>query len=411
MLTRYAIWALLVSVIGAQTADVFAQNTRRSRRATQPRPVVVQQPVKEVAAEEAIDPTVQPLEYAKREGIRARLLPGWFKDVKVDGAIESTYTYNDRRPRNGRNEFRAFDNRHNAVRLNQVQVRMSKEATEESPFGFGLKLNAGDDADVIRTLTEEHIDKVEVQEAWGAFRLPFGRGVTVSAGKLPGLAGAEVIETRDNYNISRGLVFSFLQPFTVTGIRAETPITDKVTATVGVNRGWDVAWEDNNSGETVEAKVAYAPTDKTTIAATVMTGPEQFGTNRNRRTLLDLVLTHKFDDTLEGFVNADYITEEGASTSGGGADASGVAVGLRKKITDKFAVAGRVEVLDDHNGARTGERQSLGSATLTGEYKFRENVIGRLEFRHDTSSDSTFVSDSRPVSNQNTIGAAMLITF
>jgi hypothetical protein len=413
MLIRYASWALLVSLMATHATDASAQSVRRSRRAKPAeQSVVVAQPAPEAEpAAESVDPTVKPLEWIKGEGIRGGLLPNWFKDVKVDGAVEATYTYNDRRPANGRNEFRAFDRRHNAGMLNQVQIRMMKDATEESPVGFGLKVNAGEDADVFRSLTEEFTDKVEVQEAYGAVRVPVGRGITVKAGKLPGLAGAEVIETRDNFNISRGLVFSLLQPFTVTGVRVEAPVSDKVTLTGGLTRGWDVSYEDNNAGESVEAKVTYNPTDKTSIGAAVLTGPEQFGNNGNTRTLLDLVVTHKFSDSVDGFVNADYITEEGAGSNGGGGDASGVAVGLRKKITEKFSVAGRLEVVDDHDGARTGTRQSLGSGTVTGDYKFRENVIGRLEFRHDTSSDSTFVSDTRPVSNQNTIATALLVTF
>jgi hypothetical protein len=172
-----------------------------------------------------------------------------------------------------------------------------------------------------------------------------------------------------------------------------------------------VAWEDNNSAASVEAKVSYTPTDKTSLSAAVVTGPEQDRNNSNQRTLLDVVLNHRFSDTVEGFVNANYITEEGASATGGGADAAGVAVGVRKHVTEKLSVAGRVEVVNDTGGAVTGERQSLGSGTVTGEYKFRKNVIGRLEYRHDTSSDSSYEGQSRLHSNQNTVAAAMIITF
>lgn len=402
--------ALLFSIL---PDNASAQQTRRSRRAarTAPQPQVAQPVTVAEEPTEAIDPTVQPLEYAKEEAVRGGLLPRWFRKVKVDGAVEASYTYNDKRPRSSRNSLRGFDQRHDAGTLNQVQIRAQKEATDDSPVGFGLRLNAGSDANVFQSREDMIEDNFEVQEAYGAFRLPFGRGVTVKAGKLPSPVGAEVIEMRDNYNISRGFLFGLFQPATVTGVRVEAPVTDTVAVSAGVIRGWDVAWEDNNSAASVEAKVSYTPTDKTSLSAAVVTGPEQDRNNSNQRTLLDVVLNHRFSDTVEGFVNANYITEEGASATGGGADAAGVAVGVRKHVTEKLSVAGRVEVVNDTGGAVTGERQSLGSGTVTGEYKFRKNVIGRLEYRHDTSSDSSYEGQSRLHSNQNTVAAAMIITF
>ena len=80
-------------------------------------------------------------------------------------------------------------------------------------------------------------------------------------------------------------------------------------------------------------------------------------------------------------LTADFGAEDNAALNGSNAKWRGVAGYLKYDCTDKFSLAGRAEVFGDPNGARTGTNQTLSEGTLTAQYKFRENLLGRLEYR------------------------------
>jgi hypothetical protein len=234
---------------------------------------------------------------------------------------------------------------------------------------------------------------------------------------MPSNVGAEVIEARENFNQSRGLLFALMHPLTVEGSRVEAPITEKISFSGGVLRGWDNSVEGEDDGGTGEAKLTYKPTERTTISGAAMSGNAgEKDTGGGQRHLLDFVVRHRFSDTAEGYLNTTYVTQDGQRNPnlgfpGGRGDAHGVSAGFRKQFGKRLLVASRLEYLDDPDGSRSGFRQTLGSATVTGEYRFTKRLIGRVEFRHDTSTESAFVSDRRPVSNQNTVSFNFLWSF
>jgi hypothetical protein len=77
----------------------------------------------------------------------------------------------------------------------------------------------------------------------------------------------------------------------------------------------------------------------------------------------------------------------------------------RYQLTKKVFVAGRVELYNDMDGFITGTPQHLKSFTLTGEYKFIDGLLTRLEWRNDSSNHPFF--DRRAgltnIKHQNTI--------
>ena len=64
----------------------------------------------------------------------------------------------------------------------------------------------------------------------------------------------------------------------------------------------------------------------------------------------------------------------------------------------------RLEFFDDIDGFSTGVKQKIGEVTGTGEYKFNNWLMTRLEFRNDWSNEPFFeksggrTSKSRPPS-------------
>jgi hypothetical protein len=102
-----------------------------------------------------------------------------------------------------------------------------------------------------------------VLQAYLSYVVPVGNRLTVDFGKFVTPAGAEVIETKDNYNYSRGFLFSY-GPYYHTGFRSKYTINDKVALSGFLVNGWDTAL-DYNHGKTYGASVSLTPTSKFAI--------------------------------------------------------------------------------------------------------------------------------------------------
>lgn len=368
----------------------------------------------DTAEEEPVDPTIRPLQYFKDEIVRSCAAAYWLRDVQVSGYLDQSYTYNFNRPDNPRtNSLRVYDRKHNSYMLNMFQLYAVKDPTAESRWGFASRLSSGWDADVNSSYLEHNTDKVDIQELYASYLFDIGEnGLLVKAGKMATLAGAEVIEEKDNWNISRSFLYGYAIPITHTGIRANYKINDIYDFTLGVNRGWDTFRHDNNDALSYEARLGAALSEKLSLGATAIMGAEQEDNNRNQRRLLDLVATYKFNDRLTGMLNLDIADEDQAASDGCKAKWHGLAAYLKYDCTDKTSVAWRGELFQDRGGARTGTSQHLAENTLTVQHKFRENLIGRLEFRHDMSNHSVFAEGSDGFGrNQSTVAASVMITF
>ena len=89
-----------------------------------------------------------------------------------------------------------------------------------------------------------------VQQAYVSVLAPVGKGLTVDVGKFVTPAGAEVIENKDNYNYSRGLLFALAIPYYHAGARVGYAVSDTVSLTGYLVNGWNDV-KDNNSAKTV----------------------------------------------------------------------------------------------------------------------------------------------------------------
>ena len=86
--------------------------------------------------------------------------------------------------------------------------------------------------------------------------------------------GAEVIETKDNWNYSRGLLFTYAIPFYHFGVRAKYAFNDKYSLTGFLVNGWNNV-VDNNSGKTYGVAVAGLPRQKSDTITIKLSLPGQ----------------------------------------------------------------------------------------------------------------------------------------
>ena len=382
------------------------------------------------------------------EGNAIIQLPSGFHGVQMSGFADTTYTYNFDVPQTNTNTLRVFDTRANSFMLNNAELVVEKPVSAESPVGFRTDIDFGTDNEVVGsvtsglganahthgdtdsggsdTITETAVsDEVELQQAYAEYLAPIGNGLDIKAGKFVTLHGAEVIESKDNWNISRSYLFGYAIPFTHTGVRANYPWSDRFSTVVGVNNGWDVV-DDNNQAKTVELGFSSVPIEKTSFGATYMFGAEQARNNNNQRHLLDLVAGWQPIEPLQLKLNYDYGWDDDAAATGritgNNAVWQGLAGYARYAINDRAAVSLRGEFFNDMDGVRTAISSGINGIvssgvrlaewTLTGEYKLHEHLIGRLEYRHDWASEKVFRNrDVGQRSYQDTVAVELIAPF
>ncbi|MDO8730512.1 MAG: porin [Candidatus Omnitrophota bacterium] len=371
-----------------------------------------QQSARQASAGSALPPTAG----------EASEIPAWVHNLQLSGFVDASYVYNTQSPENRANSLRVFDTESNGFQPNAVEIVLQKPVSSESPVGFRADLDFGEDAEVVGSVTTglgSTTDEVDLQQMYAEALLPIGNGLNVKFGKFVTLHGAEVIESKDNWNFSRSYLFGYAIPFTHTGVRVSYPWQSWLTTVFGVNNGWDVV-DDNNTAKTVEWTGILTPTPKTFLSVTGLHGAEQNSDNRDKRHLFDVVLGYNPTDKLSLKLNYDYGHEQDAVSEGPDEDASwqGVAGYARYQVNDWYALAGRAEYFDDADGVRTGVRANNGvgrvgllGLTLTNEFKVYKDLITRLEYRHDHASDAVFNAGSSRDNTQDTLSAEVIYPF
>jgi len=325
--------------------------------------------------------------------------------VEVSSFVDTYYGYHFNKP-TGNVPLRNFDTKHNTFSLGLVEVAAEQKVTTANRLGFRLDLQAGPTAELVNAAEPGGLDFLKnVEQAYGSYL--FGRKLQVDVGKFVTAAGAEVIETKDNWNYSRSLLFALAIPYYHAGIRATVPVNDKVTLAGMVVNGWnDVV--DNNGGKTWGLSATVKPTAKLTLVQNLIGGPEQKDNAHDKRFLTDSVVTVTPTDKLSLMANYDY-----GKDSLGGLDVKwqGIALYTRVQATAFWAITPRFEWFDDADGFATGLAQKVKEITLTSEQKLGGKLLTRIEYRRDFSDQPFFSKDGQPKKSQDNITIGLVYAF
>jgi hypothetical protein len=333
-------------------------------------------------------------------------LVDFFKSTELTGFVDAYYGWNF----NGEGPalLRNFDVNHNEFSFALAEVALEKKATADSRVGFRLDFDAGQTADMVNSFEPggpEFLDNL--QQGYVSFLAPVGKGLQIDFGKFVTPHGAEVIETRDNWNYSRGLLFALAIPYYHMGVRIGYPVTDTVSVTGFVVNGWNNVRENNNA-KTLGGSVAIKPNDRLSIVQNYMVGAEQPDNSDDLRHLFDTVVSFALTDKVSLMGNYDYGRDEIVGES---VDWSGVAGYLKYQHNENLAFIPRFEVIWDSKAFTTGAVQNVKEFTLTGEYKF-SGLISRLEFRQDFSDEEFFPDgDGGFKKNQSTLTLGLVYAF
>lgn len=309
-----------------------------------------------------------------------------------DGYVNGSFNH----PNSGFNQLRNFDFRADTAHVNMGMITMDRAP---APVGFHLDVGFGETFDAIHSTDRAPEAFKYFKQAYVSFKPKSWHGVEIDAGEFVTSAGAEVIETNQNWNYSRSLLFAWAIPYYHFGVRASFPIGPHFTGGVQVVQGWNNIY-DNNSGKTVGINGAYA-WKRVTWSHNYYVGPEKTHTNTGLRQLYDTTVLVNANDKFSYYVNFDYGRDKNIGQ--GAAQWAGIAGAARYALTKKFAVAGRLEWFDDPDGFSTGTAQRVKEATFTGEYKMSSWLMSRLEFRDDLSNQPYFQKNAGTAKSQPTI--------
>lgn len=343
------------------------------------------------------------------DAAQASEFPSFFRNTEVTGFVDVYYGYNHNHPPFD-NQLRNFDTKPNQFAFNMFELALEKKPTEDDRVGFRTDLDFGPATEIVHAYEPGGEDVFRhVEQAYVSYLAPVGKGLQIDAGKFVTPAGAEVIETKDNWNYSRGLLFALAIPYYHFGVRATYAISDKATVAGYVVNGWnDVV--DNNRRKTYGASVTLKPVSKFTLVTNYLGGPEQ-SEGTEWRHLIDTTATVNVTSAVSLMANYDYGRDriEGAGT---GVHWQGIAGYARFQVGPHFAFTPRFEWYDDHDGYTTGLKQQVKEFTLTGEHPFGSGFIGRLEYRRDFSDRDYFLKfGDEFVRAQSTVTVGLVYSF
>jgi len=370
-------------------------------------------------------------------------------DLRVFADSYLSLNYNSPKPQSGGNSvIRAYDIS-NGFAVAWAGLDISHAA---APIGGTLSLRFGPSAQRYNSSCVGKCDAdyglANVKQAYASFR-PGGENspLTLDFGKFDTIYGAEVAESQDNINYTRGVLYWYGQPLFHTGLRANVEVSKNLRARALVVNGWNNTI-DNNTGKTFGAQLtAHAPRSDAHewISASLgyLGGPERDDTlsvqcppgsvfdqnsangcspgtgssdsgtldrpgnnSSGWRHFVDLLITSDPTDSLHLVLNADYGVEnkrddDFAATFSAHSWYGGM-LGARYLVCEKFAVAGRAEIYRDPDGVTTGSVNgtpitgaTIYTGTLTLDLLPAKNLLIRLDNRLDSSTKQMFPKDVR----------------
>jgi hypothetical protein len=341
--------------------------------------------------------------------------------MDLSGLVDGYYSYNYNRPgdiNNGQiNDLYNFNDKTDQFNLSEARLTLNHDP---DPVGAHVDLFYGRTNTLVNGGSHDQGDYIE--QAFLSLKPVKAKGFEADFGKFVTSAGAEVIESKDNWNYSRSLLFAWAIPYFHFGLRTSMPVSKTDTIGVQVVNGWNNVTT-NNGGVTIGITNALVK-PKYTWNANYYTGPSNYSTQHGYRNLFDTTLLLTPNAKFNAYLNYDYgqnrdgkyqiNTGDGIVTEG---DTflyhwQGAAVAAHEQFTGTSAVAARFEFFNDMNGASTGVRQEVKEITGTYEYKWAEGLLSRIEYRHDWSTFPFFAKgNTNDVKAQSTLTVAFVAFF
>jgi hypothetical protein len=264
--------------------------------------------------------------------------------------------------------------KNNSFSSGKVAVSLFRELTDNL-YVFGQLTTSISDEEGGDPVTETEIDNLLV-----SFTPPKLTNLSLTFGTLDAPVGFERDDEVLLLTPSTSFNFELGRPAKLTGLFGTWTLSRRADLTALVANGWDSPL-DPNHGKTVGARFGLLPAERASVGVSALYGSEGEADETNDRLLL----------------NADYAFEPGHGwivageanyakdydlPDDGDARWSGAMLLVHRQLTRRFGIAVRGEVLDDPDGARTGQPQTLSSWTIAPIYSIgvgREGIFATIQ--------------------------------
>ena len=365
-------------------------------------------------------------------------LDGFLSGLEWGGYVEASYMYSFKNPdfETFTQEHFQFNQNHNSFQMDAIKLELGKPASEPGTAGFQIDLLWGENAKILAAgvpafgdgdVTDVGGNNVYVQEGYVSYN---HEGIELRLGRFETILGYEVLDAPYNPNITHSQLFFGAIPLFHTGLLASGDYGEEWTWAAGVVNGFNnevdfndnkgvlgrIGWANENASVTFNTFIGSEGLRASTKAALPCTAPNLPGTsigtaatgnckgdNNNRTYIYDLVATLDVSDDLDLWGEVTYGYQEldtdlvavpidatGTVPPGGASDPewTAVAVGAVYTVNEKTSVALRAEYFDDDGNFRLGhgalgEEAEHYSGTVTLRHQLTDNLLARLEYRHD----------------------------
>jgi len=333
--------------------------------------------------------------------------------MDVSGLIDGYYSYNQNRPSaaaNGQsNDLYNFNDKTDQFSLSEARLTLNHDP---DPVGARVDLLFGRAETLVNGPTTAGNESQFLEQAYLMLKPPKAKGFEMDFGKFVTSAGAEVIEAKDNWAYSRGILFAWAIPYYHFGLRTSLPVGKDTIGFQAVN-GWNNVTK-SNGGVTIGLTNALV-LPKASWFVNYYTGPENANTQKGYRNLFDSTLLLTPSSKFNAYINYDYGQNRDAPVAQGGDGKlihwQGVAFAAHVAAGGTNSLTGRYEYFKDYQGV-TGQAQNLQEFTGTYEHKWAEGLLTRVEYRRDWSNLPFFhKGDTGIVDAQSTVSMAFIAFF
>lgn len=225
----------------------------------------------------------------------------------------------------------------------------------------------------------EPVTQTEIDNLLVSFTPPGASSLNLTFGTIDAPVGFERDDEVLLLTPSTSFNFDLARPAKLTGLVGIWTLNRRVDLTGIVANGWDSPL-DPNHGKTAGVRLGVLPAERASVGVSALYGREGPADSTNNRLLLDV------DYALEpgrGWIVAGEANYARDYDLPGGGDArwSGAMLLVHRQVTRHFGIAARTEVLDDKDGARTGQAQTLTSWTIAPIYSLgvgREGIFANI---------------------------------
>ncbi len=328
--------------------------------------------------------------------------------LTIAGTLETFYAFNFNRPSNGITNFRAFDDQHNSITLQNAAIDLFWSS--ERVYAR-IALQSGHTPEIASAPAPLSLDEMpqeepslfrNIQRAYAGAH-PFANApVFIEAGIFLSPIGYEGITIQENWHWSHSPIFLAL-PFYHSGFKIGADIGPAHRIKFAVYNGWNNI-RDNNPEKSLALEYGYTPGPRFSLAAVYFTGVERDVSAPEGRAWRHVVNVAARGTVhprlgLVGDFNAGIEPNLFGSSRWIAANA-----GLRAQALPWLFVAGRGTIVGEHRANIGGlaspivlanftddPQQWMGAATLTLDLRpVPDHFALKLEYRHDQARSNIF---------------------